>query len=291
MAKQKLKIQWSAPYNSSDTDRDPFTSQLRQEFFVAIKNVAPEMLVSLRDAVLPEFREYLKQFTQHDRNSSEIWHVNHQFLEKKWTRLTSKQLPIPDPLKTWCKNLNLDYDWFYDRCLSTLKMWDLDAVDEEGDAWGAKNLDLPPIVTPLGGFSTLNEERDLHQELLESLNVRNLWFNSHLESADEWLERVKKAVGNFKPIVEVRLGEKGIERPPSVTYRDLEWLARWLLKGETDQQIADSYTKIFKRPVKRKQKKDVDKIDGDSIGSARRAVAKRLGIKLPRRGRPKKSDF
>jgi hypothetical protein len=288
--KKKSRVRFMSPYGSGNPDRDPIVSQLRQEFLIAIKNVAPEILVSLRDEAMPKFRNYALQFEKDVVVIPKISHLSYELLEEAWFMYANRSLPIANPLKEWCRNLNLDYDWFYNNCLLTLEMWDVDS-DEEEDAWGAKNLDLPPISTSLGGFSTLNEERDLHKELLESLSVRGLWFNSHSESVEEWLERIKKAVDEFKPIVKARLKEKGIEKPPSVTYRDLEWLVRWLLKGETNQQIADSYTKIFRQPVKRKRKKDIDKIDGDSVGRAIRAVAKRLGINLPRRGRPKKSDF
>ena len=236
--KRKGMIYLGGPYDSPHYKSGSVAEQhARRLFFVAVREVAPEVLEHLRDEV---YTEYLRGNPD-----------NHWF---GWAELQEpiKQLPqkfghldvLEAELKDWGKRFYLTEDWAFDLALGTMRFWSVETSIAE-----AEHLDPQPLVLATGGLRTRLEDNKTFEMVMDSLMQKhtsqhwmlNLNLHSHRETIREWFERIKQEIDGLEPVVKNYLEERGVnEVPKKESFDHFIWAALRQIHGYSPELIGEA---------------------------------------------------
>ncbi len=162
-------------------------------------------------------------------------------------------------IRYWQVRFNLLEEWAFEFAWSTLQMWQVDPAAAERLEWfvGGSAHNVAGVLMPT---FQLTLERDWHQGLDFAM------FSSSLHGAlDSALEPFREQVG---------AEDRTNKRRPKDLSRAMECLALRICKGVPPSQICRM--RAYSR-------------DWSTLSRDMKAAAELIGVRLPRRGRPKKN--
>ncbi len=253
----------SAGFVPSEPDLDPNTQRDRSEFLRAIRDVAPKVLQSLWENVLPAYRK-VRSRGGGLRNWSFLVKVKR-----------GPDRDLRDRLDMWSTVNNLSDEWLKNVALSTCEQWDVaiwshrfDTIPKSAppglaleplDWWEPWKLGFGIFTSPLEDAPVL------------TLDVDDRW-DPLLEHREAFRKRVYEIISgqlyDYLNRVERRAEEKGLRRAkPKSAPEHFKWLAQYVVHRLTPEQIREG----LEQSVARK-----------TVDSAIRRTAKRIGLHLPR---------
>jgi hypothetical protein len=164
-------------YNPDDPESQP-VQHCRLIFLARIESVAPEVLQSLHDDVLPAYAAWAEGAPPHYRHWTTVCGFADRLRELTADRISDALalLGAPDPrpvvvaLRTWGERFGLLDNWIMDDALSTLHWWAMyppKRLEWHADGWGTMVPEFPPLTLSWEPtFTTWAEfERHAHREL------------------------------------------------------------------------------------------------------------------------------
>jgi hypothetical protein len=247
-------------YDPHDPESQPI-QHARLLFLSRIKATAPEVLESLRDAVLPAYTY------RHDGEPLS-WgtlrgigdRIQSLPPERQADALALWGAPDPRPLvnamRAWAARYKLADDWLMDDALHTVLMWAgtpqlIASLNFHPDGWGCAIPEPRPLVLMWEPtmLTWAEFERQAQYEMQQ--------YRAHVE---EWAAGL-----GLKPSPEKnaprRTGDAGLH---------FEWLVRYQVQGWTHQQIATHYRRSYA----------TDRRKSDPVSRALRDTAALIGLTL-----------
>lgn len=244
--KENIRRSGTAGYYYPEADGNVLAWSLRRQFLDTVRQIAPQVLVTLRDEVLPTYREAQplvlnatprRTLRVHGRRRGRRVNLFDSVLRSHWgptialsdRDFASHTASLRDALIRWVDHFGLSAEWTLKVALATLRSWSRHPEALEQLAWEHRRISWDAAVT--------GEEA--------TFVFRHRYWDPASETWSDFWQEICAAFNEYgafyRKKVEAIAESKGFRRAPQKRAQEhFEWLARYQMKRESLEDISSS---------------------------------------------------